>query len=81
MWTAVFNHFDRRSIARVQVASLVLGFIGMILVFFPASSWDAQADLSKPFELLCCVRGSGYLGTWIDVATPVAAHDGSRSRS
>jgi drug/metabolite transporter (DMT)-like permease len=61
-WTAVFqSFFDRRSITRMQAASLVLGFIGMILVFFPALSRGAQADLYKPFEL--CVAFAAPI-TW-----------------
>jgi drug/metabolite transporter (DMT)-like permease len=52
VWTAIFqSFFDYRSITRMQVASLAFGFIGMLLVFFPALSSGAQADLYKPFEL------------------------------
>jgi drug/metabolite transporter (DMT)-like permease len=52
LWTAVFQSLvDRHGIARTQVASLVFGFIGMALVFFPALSSVEQADLYKPFEL------------------------------
>ena len=52
LWTAVFQSlFDRHRIAPRQVASLVCGFIGMLLVFLPAVSSVAPGELFKPFEL------------------------------
>jgi len=52
LWTAVFQSLvDRQGISRMQVASLVFGFIGIAVVFFPALSSVGQADLYKPFEL------------------------------